>query len=58
MIVPICLLGALEVGHVPLWSWKKEPRDKGTALKMCLTAKSKNLQVEINGDNTDCWIVE
>ena len=40
MIVPICLPGALEVGHVPLGSWKKEPRDKGTALKTCLSLLS------------------
>ena len=54
MIVPICLPGALVVGHVPLVSWKKESCDKGTALKtLCLRhAKSKNLQMEINGDNS------
>lgn len=41
MIVPICLPGALEVGHVPLGSWKKEPHDKGTALKtLCLSLLS------------------
>lgn len=40
MIVPICLPSALEVGHVPLGSWKKEPRDKGTALKTCLSLLS------------------